>query len=48
MLIASNYHYIRNSFESKYPSIFGLTPAEFKLQVEAMAKLENLYILKKF
>lgn len=39
MLIASNYHYIRNSFESKYPSIFGLTPDEFKLQVEAMAKI---------
>ena len=39
MLIASNYHYIRDSFDSKYPSIFGLTPDEFKSQIEAMSKI---------
>lgn len=33
MLFVSNYHYIRNNFESKYPSIFGLTPKMFKRQL---------------
>ena len=33
MLFVSNYHYIRNNFKSKYPSIFGLTPKMFKRQL---------------
>lgn len=33
MLFVSNYHYIRNNFESRYPSIFGLTPEMFKRQL---------------
>lgn len=38
MLIISNYHYIREDFSSKYPSIFGLTPKEFRRQLEELAK----------
>ncbi|MGM1056420.1 MAG: polysaccharide deacetylase family protein [Bacteroidota bacterium] len=38
MLIVSNYHYIRPSFESKFPSIFGVTPKKFELQ---LLKLRN-------
>ncbi|TVZ54860.1 polysaccharide deacetylase [Lutibacter sp. Hel_I_33_5] len=37
MLIVSNYHYIRESFESKYPSIFGVTPKQFQKQLEQLA-----------
>jgi len=33
MLTVSNYHYIRNQFETKYPSIFGVSPSEFKQQL---------------
>lgn len=33
MLVVSNYHYIRESFNSNYPSIFGVTPKEFKEQL---------------
>ncbi len=33
MLIVSNYHYIRPDFNAKYPSIFGVTPAEFRKQL---------------
>jgi peptidoglycan/xylan/chitin deacetylase (PgdA/CDA1 family) len=33
MLTVSNYHYIRQEYNAKYPSIFGLTPAEFKQQL---------------
>lgn len=33
MLTVSNYHYIRNHFSAKYPSIFGVTPNEFKRQL---------------
>lgn len=39
MLIVSNYHYIREDFKSKYPSIFGLTPNQFKEQLIALSKL---------
>lgn len=38
MLVASNYHYIRESFENKYPSIFGVTPEQFQKQLEELAK----------
>lgn len=38
MLIAVNYHYIRENFASKHPSIFGLTPFEFEEQLIAIGK----------
>lgn len=36
MLTAINYHYIREKFDSKYPSIFGVTPTAFKKQLLLM------------
>ncbi|WDF59085.1 polysaccharide deacetylase family protein [Flavobacterium sp. KACC 22758] len=33
MLTVINYHYVRENFNSKYPSIFGVTPYEFKKQL---------------
>lgn len=33
MLTVSNYHYIREDFNTKYPSIFGVTPTGFKKQL---------------
>jgi peptidoglycan/xylan/chitin deacetylase (PgdA/CDA1 family) len=36
MLTAINYHYIRENFDSKYPSIFGITPHAFKKQLHLM------------
>jgi len=33
MLTVSNYHYIRENFSTKYPSIFGVTPTGFKKQL---------------
>jgi peptidoglycan/xylan/chitin deacetylase (PgdA/CDA1 family) len=33
MLTVSNYHYIRENFEAKFPSIFGVTPVSFKKQL---------------
>jgi peptidoglycan/xylan/chitin deacetylase (PgdA/CDA1 family) len=33
MLIVSNYHYIRENFNSKYKSIFGVTPEQFEKQL---------------
>jgi peptidoglycan/xylan/chitin deacetylase (PgdA/CDA1 family) len=41
MLIVSNYHYIREDFTSKYPSIFGLTPKQFRQQMEELSKEGN-------
>lgn len=38
MLVVSNYHYIREDFSADYPSIFGLTPKQFRAQVEELAK----------
>lgn len=38
MLIVSNYHYIREDFKAEYPSIFGLTPKQFRLQLEELSK----------
>ena len=38
MLIVSNYHYIREDFTAKHPSIFGLTPRQFKRQLEELSK----------
>lgn len=36
MLTVGNYHYIRKDFKTKYPSIFGVTPNEFKKQLELL------------
>lgn len=36
MLTVSNYHYIRNKFDSKYPSIFGVSPSKFREQLELL------------
>lgn len=33
MLTVSNYHYIRDNFETKFPSIFGVTPLFFRQQL---------------
>ncbi|MGB7843729.1 MAG: polysaccharide deacetylase family protein [Salinimicrobium sp.] len=38
MLIVSNYHYIREDFTAKHPSIFGVTPRQFREQLEELAK----------
>lgn len=38
MLIAVNFHYIRPSFEAAFPSIFGVTPEQFRSQLEALAR----------
>jgi peptidoglycan/xylan/chitin deacetylase (PgdA/CDA1 family) len=38
MLISINYHYIRQSFDSRYPSIHGLTPVQFRTQIEMLAR----------
>jgi peptidoglycan/xylan/chitin deacetylase (PgdA/CDA1 family) len=33
MLTVSNYHYIRENFSTPFPSIFGVTPADFRKQL---------------
>jgi peptidoglycan/xylan/chitin deacetylase (PgdA/CDA1 family) len=38
MLLVANYHYIRTDFTAKYPSIFGLTPKQFKNQLLELSK----------
>jgi len=38
MLVIINYHYIRESFNYDYPSIFGLTPNEFEEQLLVLSK----------
>jgi peptidoglycan/xylan/chitin deacetylase (PgdA/CDA1 family) len=38
MLIAVNYHYIRQRFDTSYPSIFGVTPKEFSEQLDLLGK----------
>jgi peptidoglycan/xylan/chitin deacetylase (PgdA/CDA1 family) len=38
MLNISNYHYVRENFIAKYPSIFGVTPNEFKKQLKLLKK----------
>ena len=39
MLIVSNYHYIRTDFTTPYPSIFGVTPQQFKNQLLQLGKM---------
>lgn len=38
MLAVANFHYIRENFDAKYPSIFGLTPCQFENQLEELAQ----------
>lgn len=38
MLAVANYHYIRDDFSAKHPSIFGLTPKEFEQQLIVLSK----------
>lgn len=38
MLAVANFHYIRKQFKSKYPSIFGLTPDQFRKQLKELSK----------
>jgi peptidoglycan/xylan/chitin deacetylase (PgdA/CDA1 family) len=37
MLTVGNYHYIREDFSAPFPSIFGLTPEQFKNQLEKLS-----------
>lgn len=39
MLICVNYHYIRTSFDAKYPSIFGIKPEAFERQLHSLSKI---------
>ncbi|MCX2837480.1 polysaccharide deacetylase family protein [Salinimicrobium sp. MT39] len=41
MLIVANYHYIREDFSAPYPSIFGLTPQQFRSQLEQLSRFGN-------
>jgi len=36
MLTISNYHYIREKYTTKYPSIFGVTPQQFHNQLQLL------------
>ena len=38
MLIAVNFHYVRPSFDSRYPGIHGVTPAQFERQLILLSK----------
>ena len=38
MLIVANYHYIREDFSARHPSIFGVTPAQFQKQLAELSK----------
>lgn len=38
MLAVANFHYIREDFNSQYPSIFGLTPKQFENQLKVLSK----------
>lgn len=38
MLIAINYHYIRENFDLPYPSIFGIRPDAFRRQLETLGQ----------
>src|SRR5258708_2694297 len=39
MLVAVAYHYIRDSFDSPYPSILGLTPDELSSQLDRLGRI---------
>lgn len=39
MLAAVNFHYIRDSFKSKFPAIYGQTPTQFEQQLKVLASI---------
>ncbi|MGB3590698.1 MAG: polysaccharide deacetylase family protein [Nonlabens sp.] len=39
MLVVANFHYIRETFQSDYPSIFGVTPRQFKNQLDVLCEI---------
>ena len=41
MLVAVNFHYVRPSFDAPYPSIHGLTPAQFEAQLKVLGRAGN-------
>jgi peptidoglycan/xylan/chitin deacetylase (PgdA/CDA1 family) len=42
MLVAANFHYIRPSFDSKFPGIMGKTPSEFDRQIKLYKTISNV------
>lgn len=46
MLTVCNFHYIRPDFSKPYPSIFGVTPAEFDAQIKTLKKEGNFVTVK--
>ena len=38
-VIAVNYHYVRPAFDHPYPGIHGITPGEFRVQLETLSRL---------
>lgn len=47
MLTVSNYHYIRENFTTPYPSIFGITPDDFRKQL-VLLKNQGIFIAPHF
>lgn len=41
-LTAVNFHYIRQDFDAPYPSIYGVTPEQFRSQLETLRKLGTI------
>lgn len=39
MLLAVNFHYIREHFNAPFPAIYGKTPTELRKQLEILSKL---------
>jgi len=39
MIVGVSYHYIRPSYDQPYPGIFGITPDEFRGQLERLGRL---------
>ncbi len=48
MLTVSNYHYIRENYNHKYPSIFGVTPTQFENQIRLLKNLGNFVKITDF
>ncbi len=42
MLFAINYHYVRESFEAPYPSVFGVTPEQFERDAKLLSKTSRV------
>ena len=48
MLSVCNYHYIRKDFSAKYASIFGVTPSQFKNQLNLLKSQATIIAQKHF